>query len=121
MLAQFALLIIFQWVGETVVTTLGIAFPGPLCGMVLLLAYLFLSGGPSKDLSGVATSLLDHFGLLFVPAGTAIVAYRAFFEREGPAIMAALFVSTIVAIHVSGVIAEHWKPFKRFEIDHARL
>jgi hypothetical protein len=37
MLAQFALLMVFQFVGEAVVTSLGITFPGPLCGMILLL------------------------------------------------------------------------------------
>ena len=81
MLAQLALLMIFQFIGQAVVTGLGIMFPGPLCGMILLLGYLFARGGPTKELSVVGTTLIDHLGLLFVPAGTAIVAYGALSTR----------------------------------------
>jgi holin-like protein len=120
MLAQLALLMIFQCVGEAVVTGLGIMFPGPLCGMILLLVYLFAKGGPSKELHIVGTTLIDHLGLLFVPAGTAIVAYGALFARDGLPVIAALFVSTTVAVHISGVIAERLSASGRLEIDHAR-
>jgi hypothetical protein len=58
MLAQLALLMAFQFIGEAVTTGLGITFPGPLCGMILLLFYLFVTGGPPKELSVVGTSLL---------------------------------------------------------------
>jgi holin-like protein len=119
MLARVALLMTFQFIGEIVVASLGVTFPGPLCGMILLLAYLFVTGGPSKELSVVGTTLIDHLGLLFVPAGTAIVAYAAFFAREGLPIIAALFVSTTVAVHVSGVVAERLSASRRPEVDHA--
>ena len=105
MLAQLGLLMLFQFIGETVVTVLGIPFPGPLCGMLLLLAYLFLHGGPSENLSGVGSKLIDNLGLLFVPAGTAIVAYGALFATDGFAILAALVVSTLLAVLVGGAIA----------------
>jgi holin-like protein len=105
MLAQLGLLMLFQFIGETVVTVLGIPFPGPLCGMLLLLAYLFLRGGPSEDLSGVSSKLIDNLGLLFVPAGTAIVAYGALFATDGFAILAALVVSTLLAVLIGGAIA----------------
>jgi holin-like protein len=120
MLFQLALLMAFQFVGDAVVTGLGVTFPGPLCGMMLLLAYLFFKNGPSKELSVVGTNLLDHLGLLFVPAGTAVVAYGAFFTHDGLPVIAALFVSTTVAIHVSGVIADRKsRASKPLEIDHA--
>jgi holin-like protein len=120
MLAQFALLMVFQFVGEAVVTSLGITFPGPLCGMILLLGYLLAKGGPSRKLSVVATTLIDHLGLLFVPAGTAIITYGALFARDGLPILAALFVSTTVAIHISGAIAERLSSSNRLETDDAR-
>jgi holin-like protein len=120
MLGQFALLMVFQFVGEAVVKNLEVTFPGPLCGMILLLGYLIAKGGPSKELSSVATTLVDHLGLLFVPAGTAIITYGALFASDGLPIFAALFVSTTVAIHISGVIAERWSSSKRLEMDDAR-
>ena len=66
MLNQLALLMGFQLTGEALVTGLGIPFPGPLCGMAVFLGYLQVSGGPSEQLSTVATTLIEHLGLLFV-------------------------------------------------------
>jgi holin-like protein len=105
MLAQLGSLMFFQFLGETLVTVLGIPFPGPLCGMLVLLAYLFLRGGPSEELSSVSSKLIDNLGLLFVPAGTAIVAYGALFATDGFAILAALVVSTLLAVLIGGAIA----------------
>jgi holin-like protein len=105
MLIQLGVLMMFQFVGEVVVTLSGLPFPGPLCGMALLVGYLYLRGGPSEELSQVGTMLLDNLGLLFVPAGTAVVAYATLLARDGLTIAAALVVSTIAAIVVCGVIA----------------
>jgi holin-like protein len=106
MLTQVALLMTFQWIGDTLVKSLGVSFPGPLCGMLLLLGFLFATGGPTQELRTVGSTLIDHLGLLFVPAGTAVVAYGALFAHEGIAVLAALFISTTVAVHIGGVIAE---------------
>jgi putative effector of murein hydrolase LrgA (UPF0299 family) len=73
--------------------------------MLLLLGYLYLRGGPSDELSSVGSKLVDNLGLLFVPAGTAIVAYGALFATDGPAIFVALILSTLVAVLVGGAIA----------------
>ena len=40
-----------------------------------------------------------------MPAGTAIVAYGALFATDGFAIVAALIVSTLVAVLIGGAIA----------------
>jgi holin-like protein len=120
MLAQLALLVCFQFVGEAVVASTGLTFPGPLCGMLLLLGFLVATGGPSGGLSTVATTLVEHLGLLFVPAGTAVVTYSALFARDGLPIVVALFISTTVAIHVSGTIAERLRTSDRAEPGDAR-
>src|SRR5215831_20338035 len=59
---QFGLLMIFQFLGEALVTLSGFPFPGPLCGMVLLLGYLFSRGGPPEELAKVGTALVDNLG-----------------------------------------------------------
>jgi holin-like protein len=105
MLIQLGILMMFQFAGEALVSCIGISFPGPLCGMVLLLAYLYLRGGPSEDLSNVGSRLIDNLGLLFVPAGTAIVAYGTLFATDGIAILAALIASTLLAVLVGGAVA----------------
>jgi holin-like protein len=106
MLPQIAQLMFFQFAGEAIVKLTGVAFPGPLCGMLLLLAFLLATGGPSAELKGVGQKLIDNLGLLFVPAGTAVIAYGALFAKEGLAVLVALFVSTTVAIHIAGLVAQ---------------
>jgi putative effector of murein hydrolase LrgA (UPF0299 family) len=73
--------------------------------MALLLIYLQLTGGPSEGLAAVGGTLVDHLGLLFVPAGAAIVTSMALLAREGVAILAALVISTIAAVLVGGLMA----------------
>ena len=53
----------------------------------------------------MGSKLVDNLGLLFVPAGTAIVAYGALFATDALAIVAALIVSTLVAVLIGGAIA----------------
>jgi holin-like protein len=105
MLGPLVLMLIFQLVGEAIVTGLGIPFPGPLCGMGLLLAYLQIKGGASERLTTVADVLVEHLGLLFVPAGAAIVTYSTLAAKEGVPILVALIVSTIAAVLISGLLA----------------
>src|SRR5258708_21449447 len=104
MLIQLGVLMMFQFIGEALVTLTGIPFPGPLCGMALLLGYLYLRGGPSEELTKVGMTLIDNLGLLFVPAGTAVLAYRAPSPNDGPSIPAPLFSSPIPAVIVIAVL-----------------
>jgi holin-like protein len=105
MLVQLGLLMTFQFVGELLVRASGIPIPGAVCGMVLMLAYLHLRGGAPEELTKTATTLIDNLGLLFVPAGVAVIGYGALFASDGLAIVAALVASTLVAIAVGGIVA----------------
>lgn len=106
MLQNLVLLMAFQLAGNFIVKVLGIPFPGPLCGMGLLLLYLHVTGGPSAQLRATGDTLVDHLGLLFVPAGAAIVSYGALVANEGARIAIALVVSTVASILVGGAIAQ---------------
>jgi len=110
MLVQLGMLMLFQFAGELLVTLSGIPFPGPLCGMALLLGYLYWRGGPSAELTRVGSTLIDNLGLLFVPAGTAVIAYGALLARDGLAIAVALVVSTVAAVLIGGTIAANGAP-----------
>jgi holin-like protein len=101
-IGQLALIMGFQLAGEALVAAAEIPFPRPLCGMLLLLGWLCIGGGASEDLSRTAGTLVDHLGLLFVPAGAAIVGFGTLIARDGLAIAGALVVSTALAIVVAG-------------------
>ena len=105
MLVQLGILMSFQLIGEALVKLTGIPFPGALIGMLLLLAWLCLRGGPSDELSKVGSTMIDNLGLLFVPAGTAVVAYGSLLAQDGVAIAAALVISTVAAVLACGLIA----------------
>lgn len=112
MLQNLILLTVFQLSGEMLVFGLGLLFPGPLCGMLMLLAYLCAVNGPSDDLRTVGKALIRHLGLLFVPAGTAIVLFGDLLLKDGAAIAVALIVSTAAAIMVAGCIGSRFgRPF----------
>src|SRR6516162_5714018 len=104
MLAHLIALMGFQLAGELLVEALGVGFPGPLCGMLLLLGWLHIRGGPSEGLARTGAVVTDHLGLLFVPAGAAIMNFGALLLSDGPAVAAALILSTALAICVSGIL-----------------
>ncbi|WP_310625435.1 CidA/LrgA family protein [Limnohabitans sp.] len=60
-------LFIFQTLGE-LVSKFALPFiPGPVLGLVLLLAYLSVRGHVPASIDWVGGSVLQHLGLLFIP------------------------------------------------------
>lgn len=75
MVHAFALLLGCQLIGEATVQGLGLPVPGPLLGMLLLLAGLLLRKGLPDALRDAANALLRHLMLLFIPAVTGVMMY----------------------------------------------
>ena len=75
MLEYFTLILICQLIGEFVVTTTNVPFPGPVVGMVLLFVFLLFKGKVPEQLSNVSNALLSNFSLLFVPAGVGVMVH----------------------------------------------
>lgn len=73
MLHAIAALFIFQLLGEVLAQWLGLPFPGPLIGMLLLLAALVAYGRVPDALRDTAGGLLQHLMLLFIPAVTGVM------------------------------------------------
>ncbi|WP_432472328.1 CidA/LrgA family protein [Amphritea sp. HPY] len=104
MLVGLLVLLLFQFVGELFVLTVGMPVPGPVVGMVLLLACLILKGDVPDYLRIPSEALLKHLALLFVPAGVGLMAHFQLLEADWLAILVALIVSTGVTIIVTGLI-----------------
>ena len=86
MLYALTALLAFQLLGELLVRLLGLPLPGPLAGMLLLLAALLALGRVPQALERTAGGLLQHMMLLFIPAIAGVMLH---FDR----------------------IAEEWLPF----------
>ncbi|MEJ7137696.1 CidA/LrgA family protein [Amphibiibacter pelophylacis] len=117
MIAALALLLGFQLVGEALVVALGWSVPGPVIGMLLLLAVLVWRGGPGEDLRQVSGTLLQHLSLLFVPAGAGVLVHAHLLGQDAGIIAAALLGSTVLSLVVTagvfGWLSRRRKPARR--------
>lgn len=112
MLHAFLMLVALQLLGELLVHAIGLPVPGMVVGLLLLLGILGararLLGAAAAvpaGLDAAAKGLHGHFGLLFVPAGVGVLAQADLIAREGTAILAAILVSTVLAIGVAARLA----------------
>jgi holin-like protein len=103
MLAGLTWLLVFQCLGEIIVRGLGLPVPGPVIGMLLLFVTLRIRRPATGRVEGAATALLQHLSLLFVPAGVGVMLHFGRLADEWPAIVAALVLSTVLAIGVTAV------------------
>ena len=88
-----------QLVGEFLVRLLGLPVPGPVAGMVLLLAILQMrEPHPESGLVLVADGLLKHMQLLFVPAGVGVIQYLSVIGASAVPLVVGLLVSWLAAL-----------------------
>ncbi len=104
MLAAFAVLLLFQCLGEAIVFVLHLPLPGPVAGMLLLTGALIVFPTLQALVEQAANALLSHLSLLFVPAGVGIVVAAASGSGHWLAILASVVVSTILALAVTGLL-----------------
>jgi putative effector of murein hydrolase LrgA (UPF0299 family) len=104
MLASFAVLLVFQCLGEGIVFVFGLPVPGPVAGMLLLFASLLAWPRLQRLVEEGARQLLSHLSLLFVPAGAGIVAAASFGRGHWLAIVATLLASTLLTLAVTAQV-----------------
>jgi holin-like protein len=104
MLRGFAVLLLFQLVGEILTRALALPVPGPVVGMALLLVALELRP-VSDELRATSSGLLAHLSFLFVPAGVGVMRHASRLASEWPAVAVSLVASTAATLVVTGWIA----------------
>lgn len=104
MITALTALLAFQLAGELIVRLTGVPVPGPVLGMVMLVAFFALRGGVPDELKKVASVILQHLSLLFVPAGVGLMLHAARIEAEWLAIGAALVGSTVLSLVVTVLV-----------------
>jgi holin-like protein len=107
MIQGISLLLGFQLAGEVVKRLAHVPVPGPVIGLLLLFAFLqartFVDLKTSEDFdtsaaAQVATPLLRHLAVLFVPSGVGVLEYFEQFAQQGLAVVFVLAVSTLVTM-----------------------
>lgn len=104
MIGALALLLCFQLAGEVVARALALPLPGPVLGLAMLATALAASPRLTERVRPLAEGLLGHLSLLFVPAGVGIVGHLDRLGGQGLALLAAILVSTILAIAVGALV-----------------
>lgn len=106
MLTGLIVLLVCQLVGELVVRGLGLPLPGPIVGMVLLLAVLQVRRPrPDSSLVQGPQTILRYLPLLYVPAGVGVVAYLPRLGRDALPIAGGLVVSWLAGLLVTAAVA----------------
>jgi putative effector of murein hydrolase LrgA (UPF0299 family) len=97
-------LLVFQALGEVASKFLLPFMPGPVLGLVFLLAFLMLSKRVPASMAAVAQGLLDNLGLLFVPAAVGVVLYLPLLQANWLALSLVLLLSVAITIGVSALV-----------------
>jgi len=110
MLRALAILFTCQLAGEAITRSLELPLPGPVLGLLILVAILLAierwrvvapSTIDETSLGKVSNGLIATFGILFVPAGVGVIQEVDLLGRYGAALAAALLVSTVLTLVVT--------------------
>ncbi|WP_262296639.1 CidA/LrgA family protein [Microvirga sesbaniae] len=110
MIISLTIILLCQLLGEVVARGFGWPVPGPVLGMLFLLAFLMLRDrirrrvpefGRALDSTG--RGLLAHLSLLFIPASVGVVQRLDVLAEYGVGLIVALVVSTFVTLVVTVV------------------
>jgi holin-like protein len=104
MIAGLVEILLFQGLGEIVSRFVVTLIPGPVVGLVLLLLWLQIRQRVPPGVEQVASTLVQHLGLLFVPAAVGVVMFWPKLQANALAVISALVVSVVLTIAVSATV-----------------
>ncbi|MDO5605031.1 MAG: CidA/LrgA family protein [Paracoccus sp. (in: a-proteobacteria)] len=103
MIPGLTIILFFQLLGEVAARALPLPLPGPVAGLLALVAACALHPALAGRLRPVAQGVLGHMSLFFVPAGVGAVAHLEVLAEHGIGLALALAVSTVLAITAGAV------------------
>jgi holin-like protein len=117
MIKTFALLLVYQCLGELVAFVASLPIPGAVIGMLLLLASLRLNPGLASAIGSDCLAFLKLLPLLFVPAGTGIIVFADRFGDDLLPITTAVILSTVLTISMTALVGQGlcalWRPTEK--------
>jgi holin-like protein len=102
-LRGLAWLLTMQSLGELLSRGLGLPFPGPVVGMLLLVLALRwpVVRAPVEACTGF---LLSHLSLLFVPVGVGVMTHFGLLSQYGVRMLAVIVLSTWAGLAVTALV-----------------
>jgi putative effector of murein hydrolase LrgA (UPF0299 family) len=102
-LRGFAWLLALQAAGELLARALALPFPGPVAGMLLLLAVLPVRA-VREPVGACADVLLSHLSLLFVPVGVGVMTHLPLLGAYGGRMLLVVVLSTWAGLAVTALV-----------------
>lgn len=99
-------LVLFQLLGTGLNVLILPMIPGPIIGLVLLLAFLLARGEVGEPITLAASSLLRYLPLLLVPPAVGVMVYARAIAADFWAIVGALVLSLILSMAFTGVLMQ---------------
>jgi holin-like protein len=103
LLRGLALLLLLQAAGESLTHAFDLPLPGPVIGLVLLLAALRLELA-RRVVVDAAEGLLAHLSLLFVPVGVGVITHLDVVSAYGLRLLAVVVLSTWIGMAVTALV-----------------
>ncbi|BBP79573.1 CidA/LrgA family protein [Pseudomonas gingeri NCPPB 3146 = LMG 5327] len=97
-------LVLFQLLGTAINHLCVPMLPGPIIGLLLLLAFLMVRGEVGAPLSEAASSLLRYLPLLLVPPAVGVMVYATEIAANFWAIAGSLVLSVLISMALAGVL-----------------
>ena len=106
LLQGFALLLFLQWISTEIIAFLGIPFPPPLLGMLILTALLCTRVIKENYIEDICTALIDKMALLFLPAGVSMILYLDVIKAELLPISLTVILSSVIILCSTALVLE---------------
>ncbi|GEK34988.1 CidA/LrgA family protein [Kurthia sibirica] len=117
-IVQIIIIYSFLLIGQWLATSSGLPIPGSIIGLLLLLLCLTLHIVPLQWVDLGARFLTGELLLFFIPAAVGIINYDNIIGIIGIKLIAVIFLSTIIVMTVTALIADRLTTEKR-SISHA--
>lgn len=98
-----AWLLLAQSLGEALARLAGLKLPGPVIGLLLMLAALSVEA-VRTPVAAAADTLLAHLSLLFVPVGVGVMTHLALLAQYGLRMLLVIVASTFVGLAVTALV-----------------
>ena len=102
-LRGLAILLVLQALGEALTHALGLPVPGPVLGLVMLLAALQLAR-VRVPVGAAAELLLAHLSLLFIPVGVGVITHLDLISHYGLRLAAVIVLSTWIGMAITALV-----------------
>ena len=106
LLQGLAIILFLQWLSTEIIAFLGIPFPPPLLGMLILTALLCTGVIKENYIEDICTALIDKMALLFLPAGVSMILYLDVIKAEMLPISLTVILSSVIILCSTALILE---------------